>query len=226
MGITSFTRTLIDQILNNNKIENVIELGAQNLYDRGQVGGRWPWGSDLYKARGIEYSCIDLSGENGAQAVDLSDPVAVSRKYDMVTDFGTSEHVLGIYNCWRSKWAMCKDGGFILSENPKEGNWPLHGYWYYTEAFYQKLAEHTGSKIIAIGQHPAMGNEKDGWNIYCTLQKGSGTFPDEDTFMQWIVRGDKLSELTAPAPALADKPSAPKTKPAKKKKKPIRKKKK
>jgi len=181
MGITGFSLDLVKAVLNDFKVETVIELGAQNMYDQ-DYSGNYPYADTYYRSRGIAYECIDLSGENGAQAIDLSKPCAVSKKYDMVTDFGTSEHVHDIKECWKTKHKLLKVGGVMISENPKVGNWPDHGYWYYTEEFYQKFAAAAGYKILKIGEHPAMWNTTDGYNVYCIMQKVEDKpFPDEFT---------------------------------------------
>ena len=203
MGITSFSTGLINRVLDNrNDIHAVIELGAQNLYDRDYPSGP-PYADEFYTRRGLTYTCIDLSAENGAKVIDLSEPVAVSTQYDLVTDFGTSEHVKGIYNCWKTKHDLLRVGGVMISENPKVGNWPGHGYHYYTQDFYTALAEQAGYKIIEIGEHPAMGNVTDGWNIYCVMEKVEDKpFPSE---AEWTAPtpGPKYLDETQPVENIA-----------------------
>lgn len=118
---------------------------------------------------------------------------------DLLVDAGTSEHVghegmfswEAIYNCWATKYNLLKPGGIMYNENPATNNWHGHGFNYYTEAFYYQLAETHGLfKIKDIGTHPAMGNEIDGWNVYCTLQKhdNAPSFITLDEFIKLDLR--------------------------------------
>lgn len=177
MGVTSIDIEKLEIILNNYPIKSVIELGAQNNYSQPQLPA--PYMSEWYEAKGIRYKCIDLSKENNCLVADLSKPIFIGEKYDLVTDFGTSEHIgangkhdiEAIYNCWKTKHDLLGRTGIMVNENPKTGNWPGHGFNYYTGAFYEKLCALCSYTIIELTEIPAMGNTTDGWNIYCSLQK-------------------------------------------------------
>lgn len=222
MGYTQFTINKIEGILNEYRpIYSVLDLGAQNNYSLPlENPENAPYMSAWYTNRGIQYQCIDLSGENGAIPMDLSLSL---KKYEgvngaipgdglatfpntitfpipgLLVDAGTSEHIgtngafnwEAIYNCWVTKYELLKLGGIMYNENPLTGNWPLHGFNYYTESFYLQLAEEHGLfKIKDIGTHPAMGNEIDGYNVYCTLQKHDNPPPfiTLDQFMKLDLR--------------------------------------
>jgi hypothetical protein len=189
MGITSFSIELIER--NKGNAKTVIELGAQNLYNQPMLPA--PYANEWYESQGIEYACIDVSKENNCIEIDLSKPYTGTdfcrfdredetiESFDLVTDFGTSEHVgndgvhdpEAFYNCWKIKHDLLKEGGVMINENPKTGNWPGHGFNYVTSAFYLELAQLCGYAVLEIGEHPAMGNITDGWNVYCVLRKSS-----------------------------------------------------
>lgn len=130
-------------------------------------------------------------------------------QFSLVTDFGFSEHVVqmedyvpvtydggitsiypkgeiniieGYYNCWLNKHNLCKIGGLIISENPKTGNWPGHGYTYIDVEFYKELSLLTDYEDLELGIHAAMGNFKDGYNVYCVMKKNSDKFPSLEEF--------------------------------------------
>lgn len=175
MGLTQHSIELIKPFIKEG--DAVIELGAQNLYGEYNYGA---YASEWYLnlAKTANYMSIDLNGENGALQKDLSQPMEVKAQWNVVTDFGTSEHVghspldwKAIYNCWKTKHNLCLTGGYIISENPKTGNWPGHGFNYYTQDFYKELAEAMGYELKEIGEHAAMGNTTDGWNVYAVLRK-------------------------------------------------------
>lgn len=177
MGFTGHSMDLSEEAILNNGVKSVCELGAQNIYfghDYGKYANLW------YERKGLAYTCIDQNGENNAHVVDLGKEQKFTEKFDLLTDYGTSEHVDGFYNCWLNKWAL---SDLIISENPKTGNWPGHGQNYVTENFYKQIARETGAEIIKLGEHPAMSNTTDGWNIFCVLRK-NGKFVSEDIFNQ------------------------------------------
>jgi hypothetical protein len=178
MGYTHETTKLIDPYLPH--IKSVVDLGAQNDY---RVPLPAPYTKDSYYA-GKDYEAIDISGEHGSTPLDLSVLHKFSKQFDLLVDAGTSEHVgtngkhdiKAIYNCWKNKHNLVKVGGYIISENPKTGNWPGHGFNYYTEAFYLCLAQVCGYTLISVGCVAAMGNTTDGWNVYSVLQKTKEEF--------------------------------------------------
>lgn len=175
MGITQYSIEKLSQLKG---LKTVTELGSQNLFCDWKMGA---YASEWYLANGFEkYTCIDLNGENNAQKLDLSQPLPIGEQVDLVTDFGTSEHVhsgnhvmdwKAIYNCWKTKHSLVKVGGYMVNENPKTGNWVGHGYNYYTTSFYLDLAPQIGYEIVLLEEHPAMGNTTDGWNVVCILKK-------------------------------------------------------
>jgi hypothetical protein len=189
MGYTHFTVERIEDIIKLFKPQTVCDLGAQNMYNQPQLPA--PYASSWYKMLGIDYYSIDINGENDSIILDLSKEMSlderrffVSKKVDMLIDAGTSEHVgdngkfswEAIYNCWKIKHDLLKNYGVMYSENPKTGNWPGHGFNYYTQDFYSELAGAAGYHIINTGVHPACNNTTDGWNVYCTLVKGKSDF--------------------------------------------------
>src|SRR5579863_759685 len=92
MGYTSFTKQLVQKVLVRDDIQSVIDLGSQNDYEIG--GDRPPFISDWYATKRINYTCIDLAGDNAALKLDLAYPFEIHKPYDLVVDAGTSEHVV------------------------------------------------------------------------------------------------------------------------------------
>lgn len=186
MGYTHETTNIIDKYLP--LIESVVDLGAQNDY---RVPLPAPYVKDTYY-KGKDYEAIDISGENGSTPLDLSKLHKFTKQYDLLVDAGTSEHVgtngkhdiKAIYNCWKNKHNLVKIGGYIISENPKTGNWPGHGFNYYTEEFYRELALLCNYNLLSVGSVAAMGNYTDGWNVYSVLQKVNEKFCTLDEFKE------------------------------------------
>jgi hypothetical protein len=196
MGINDKNFEMLEGIFERYPITTVLELGAQNFYQSYKNVRYGSYASEYYKSKGVqEYQCIDLNGENNALRLDLSIP-HILRKFDMVTDFGTSEHVgaftreqeelatdkkndtwknspdhlagiQALYNCWTTKYNASRI--LIASANPATGHWPAHGHFYYTPEFYKVLASLTGMTPVYIGEHYAMGNYESGKEVCCVL---------------------------------------------------------
>lgn len=194
MGYTDFTRNKISSFVHS--FDFVVDLGAQNNYCAGEPVPA-PYISEWYEhKKQCCYACIDLNGENSAIQDDLGIYQQYQSKADLIVDAGTSEHVghngefswQAIYNCWRNKFDLCKVDGLIYSENPLTGNWPLHGFNYYTTEFYYQLSENSNLAIVDIGLHPACHNTRNGWNVWCILRKTGDHFPEQATFERFNLR--------------------------------------
>lgn len=177
MGITGFSHQLLNKYLEPSF--TMLELGNQNLYFNPHYG---EVAKPYYESRGHKHVSVDINGKDGAISKNLGDPLELGERFDIVTDFGTSEHVAGFYGCWKNKHDHCKLGGLIVSENPKTENWKGHGHHYLTQLFYRELAEVMNYNILEIGEHPAMSNTKDGWNIYCVMRKNEEEFITKEEF--------------------------------------------
>jgi hypothetical protein len=226
MGVTHFEIKLLEEVIKKQKIKSVIELGSQNNYATSETS-KPPFMSEWFKARGIEYACIDLAGDNYALRGDLSKEMYLTKNslpslhpelndrltFDLVTDFGTSEHVVqmnefetipfhdgyinsiypkgevkniqeGYYNCWLNKHNLLKEGGVMINVNPMTGHWEGHGYSYLREDFYDELIKIAGYEIISQGINCATGNCETGKNVYSVLKKTSSHFPPFEEFIK------------------------------------------
>lgn len=122
MGITASDIELITMAIHQKPgIKNVCELGSQNLYRAQDDREKPPFASELYKELGISYGCIDMAGDNNASTMDLSkDQIGELKRFDLVTDFGTSEHVVAD----AEMYSVPFHDGHINSMYPKAE--PLH----------------------------------------------------------------------------------------------------
>jgi hypothetical protein len=178
MGYTSFSVQVLEKLIAEFKPKSVLDYGAQNMYNQPVLPA--PYAKDWYEGMGIMYTAIDLCGENGSLAIDLSYPIKENLgQFDLVVDCGTSEHCgiegkhdpMAFYNAVKNKHDLLKVAGIMFSENPKTGNWPGHVFNYYSQDFYKQLSALNGYEILELGEVAAMGNVTDGWNIYCVLRK-------------------------------------------------------
>ena len=59
----------------------------------------------------------------------------------------------------------------MIHENPLTGNWPGHGYHYFTEKFWKEFAKMCDYELLENTIEAAMGNVTDGWNSCSVLRK-------------------------------------------------------
>lgn len=147
----------------------MLELGAQNSYCAESYGMIAKY---LFENIGIDHTSWDIIPHQGALEMDLRKEIFTPEFYDVVTNFGTMEHMDGgLYYGFMNVHNHTKVGGLMVHENPKTGNWPGHGQHYFTIDFYRQLAEGNDYEILELNEEPAMGNITNGWNIACVLRK-------------------------------------------------------
>ena len=97
---------------------------------------------------GWNHVSIDLNGTGGALPLDLQQPIdvaAIGGPFDVVTNFGTSEHVNEQEPCWRNIHALLRTGGTLVSCTPLD--WPKHGRWYPSEEWYRQFLDLNGYEL-------------------------------------------------------------------------------
>jgi len=184
----------------------ILELGNQFLYINTKP---FPWYDDKYlnpsmaahvaakgffKDMGFGHVSVDINGEDGALALDLSKPFTLGGispefdptphiTFDYITDFGTSEHIPSLWQCLENLHRHARVGTQFFHVNPLTGNWPEHGIWYRDEEFYEAFAKLTGYELLELKRDFACGNFTDGWNIWARLKKVQDTpFPTSFNF--------------------------------------------
>lgn len=106
------------------------------------------------------HTSMDINGKNGALNIDLRKPVDSNLNFDVITNFGTTEHVESNwpddqYMSFKNIHDMCKVGGIMFHQVPKADNWQgknaglntAHCPYYYYEEFFKQLAEVNGYEI-------------------------------------------------------------------------------
>lgn len=130
----------------------VIELGDQIWHQGKRRSPEW-WSRparELYEAMGCtEYEAIDGNG-GGTMLLDLNLPLHhLRRQFDLVTDFGTSEHVFDVGQVWRTIHQLLKPGGLVAFDKPGQG-FPEHGFYNFHETFFRDFARANGYRIGAL----------------------------------------------------------------------------
>jgi hypothetical protein len=117
-----------------------------------------------------EWESFDLHERNGVTIKDLSIECTNDYSWDIVSNFGTSEHVepeIGHYNCWKNMHKWTKVGGYSVHEIPEVGSWKDHCRFYYDFDFFKNFQK-IGYSIIDLCH---MEYEKNGNLIFCLMRK-------------------------------------------------------
>ena len=190
MGITNYNFNRMKKYL---PTDSLCELGDQWLFVDGIP--HHTFARDVFKDVVSRYESIDYEDRDSVSLVlDLSKDINSQEnydksKYDVVTDFGTMEHVVDYYQGFKNAYNLCKTGGVIITANPKINNWPGHGFHTFSVSFFEELAKLTEMEILFIEEYPACGNYTDGWEVCTELRKTKEEFPTREEFNQ------KLSNL-------------------------------
>jgi hypothetical protein len=161
----------------------MMELGCQQMLSHPDIA-EGSAAKEWFERQGIaQHVSIDINGKFDSLPLDLTKPIYRPEwegNFDIVTDFGTSEHVgADLSWLWQARenchrWA--RPYGLLIYMNPKTGHWPDHGYHYFTESHYRALAPACRYRVVDISEHPTLGNAKDGAQILAVLQKNGGPF--------------------------------------------------
>jgi hypothetical protein len=134
-----------------------------------------------FESLGWRHTSIDLNGLGGALPIDLTKPIdvrGIGGPFDVVTNFGTSEHVEGQYECWKNIFSLCRVGGHIVCCVP--WIWPKHGKYYPSIEWYLQLGERNDMKVISA--HPVQGGRLN-VAVFKKLANASFRMP-EDSLMK------------------------------------------
>ncbi|GAB4489401.1 MAG: hypothetical protein OHK006_20980 [Thermodesulfovibrionales bacterium] len=103
-----------------------------------------------YTRLGVNHTSIDLNGRDGALAINLDYPISsdLTDRFDVVTDYGTLEHVNNQYQAFQNIHRLCKANGIMLHVLPLSGHWEGHCRYYYDQNFALRFAEAAGYRLI------------------------------------------------------------------------------
>jgi hypothetical protein len=106
--------------------------------------------SELLKRAGFKYKALDIFNGDEVILFDLnieSPPPDLIGTFDLVTNFGTTEHVINQYQSFKTMHELTKPGGIIYHDLPM-GGYHMHGYFNYNPLFFQHLATSNQYEIL------------------------------------------------------------------------------
>ena len=174
----------------------MVELGSQGM---SVPGIKYSVAKDYFKALGFEHLSIDMDGLHGSVQLDLTRKLTqFYGQFDVVTNFGTSEHVHDQFTCFENIHWFCKTGGIMIHSVPLPGHWPMHCEFHYPEKFFIQLAkkcyyEICRKQVISMSGGPASMIGKRGLACVVLKKQFSTAFIKIDEFNKFpIVKEDYL----------------------------------
>jgi len=119
--------------------------------------------SEITDLTNIEYDSVDVCPGLKTTILDLNFDVAPKEMvghYDVVFNFGTTEHIFNQWNCFEFMHDATKVGGVIYHQLPASG-YLDHGYYCYTPLFFREMAQANGYVIEYLAVTPAGENRVD-----------------------------------------------------------------
>ena len=156
----SYIESCISDVLGSIPGRSMIELGDQVIL-AGERPIRERTGKSYFQSRGVNHVSVDLNGRHGAIRCDLAHPVLRPEwlgAFDVVTNAGTTEHVEPYeaqYECFKNAHDLLAVRGIAVhivpdvEELEAHGRWRNHCRYYYSQDFFQMLAEQNGYRLVS-----------------------------------------------------------------------------
>jgi hypothetical protein len=113
--------------------------------------------ADWYRELGADrYVSIDGNGR-GTLTADLNLPLeeqgfaGLLNTFDLVTDFGTGEHIFDQAQVWRTMHGLVTVGGCIAFDRPTQG-YPTHCYYLADECLFSDVAAANRYEVLRLGR--------------------------------------------------------------------------
>ena len=105
----------------------------------------------IYESRGVKHTSIDLNGKHGALPFNLDEPLPeeYTDRFNVVTNYGTIEHVNNQYQVFKTVHDSCKMDGVMIHGFPMKDTFAGHCRYYYPEIFSDYLSRYAVYEIIA-----------------------------------------------------------------------------
>lgn len=119
---------------------------------------------DFWAALGSNYVALDIAPTGAhVRRFDLNNqrvPWRLRGKFDLVTNCGTTEHVLNQLNAFRVIHDLTRPGGFIYHQLPIAGH-KRHGLVNYNLKLFELLRAENGYDVLGSGFHASTDEEDD-----------------------------------------------------------------
>ena len=160
-SISKFWNTYgIQKSEGNHSIADRLSIGSS--YDSTTGGTNGAFVGELLEKAGFTYHAVDIADGYGTTILDLNHEPTPSKfveAFDLVMNFGTTEHLLNQYNAFKVIHDSVKVGGYIVHSLPCVG-YTNHGYFTYTPRCMFDLAGYNEYEVLGFWfEGPAGAND-------------------------------------------------------------------
>lgn len=123
--------------------------------------------SEITDLTNIEYNSVDVCPGLKTVILDLNFdgvPDDMTSHFDVVFNFGTTEHIFNQWNCFEFMHDALKVGGVAYHQLPASG-YLDHGYYCYTPLFFQEMAQANNYAVEHMAVTPAGESKIDALGI-------------------------------------------------------------
>lgn len=127
---------------------------------------------EFYRTLGCRrYESIDGNGR-GTLTFDLNSTwKGKVGEFDLVTDFGTGEHIFNQAQVWRTLHLLAKPTGYLVFDRPTVG-YPGHGFYLCDEGLFRDVAAANHYRIRHLSRRPTTRGE-----LVCGVFQKTGDRP-------------------------------------------------
>lgn len=172
---------------------SVCELG--NQFYRAD-GGKRP--ADVwYDSIGVgRYVSIDANGA-ATHCADLNKPLGIPSlaalgTFDLVTDFGTGEHIFNQAQVFETLHDLAKIGGFIVIDRPKQG-WAEHCFYNIHETLIRDIAAANAYDVVHMETHGVEGHGELLLAVMRRLSDAPFRYPNQGKYKAMLAAADSAA---------------------------------
>lgn len=115
----------------------------------------------LYGAFGLnDYAAIDFADPNADFRANFNEPFEPPRQFDVVTNFGTIEHIFNIGEGFRTIHKLLKPGGIALHALPTYGAY-YHGFYNIHSVVFRSLVAGNGYELVNLSYAHDIGQQNE-----------------------------------------------------------------
>jgi len=110
------------------------------------------------------YTCIDIDGIHDSLKFDfnynIKEKYGFDQQFDIVTNFGTTEHIFNQLSCFENIHNMCKLNGYIIHSLPIVG-FSNHCFFNYHSTFFEHLARVNKYQLLYVSYNDGDYHDKN-----------------------------------------------------------------
>ncbi|MEK6873888.1 MAG: hypothetical protein AABW91_03510 [Nanoarchaeota archaeon] len=182
MGITKKVQEFEREMLRKRNLSYkglvLLEFGNQWIKKINKPAKKW------YFERGVDHTSVDINGKDGSLKINLDKPFPsyLIDRFDVVTNYGTLEHVSNQYEGFKNMHNSCKINGLMIHNLVLVGHWEGHCRYFYYPSFSSSFAKLCKYEIIDSHIEKTPNKKED--LIFVCYKRTSNNFPREEEFFK------------------------------------------